>query len=795
MALEKERLMAYFQEHYLSRQEVLYKLPLSLSIDAFWPELLNRRKATAAVLPLYNAAGMPYWYVETQRMVHASERLCEAAMAQADGFDPYRAQMTSAMTEEMFFTSFVEGAQIPLQEAMDFLQRGTEPENIQEQMIWNNRCAWQAMISALYLPLDEPFVRSLAWALTQEMDNAAEDYRQTDSHPIAAMRAERYSVPSAISLPDRMREYYDFLRDGGVHPLIKSAVGQAYILVVRPFPEGNERLARMISSAVLLRSGYDLFRDISISGVIARENYRYYKAMREILRGENGGDLTYFVEYYLELLARALEEKKTRERHREEEALEQERRMAREPLQSAPTEMRVPSAMTPDELLAVDDSIIDADTEDAGKGDDGPEVEAVPVETPGPRRRHQPPWPLCSQEEFLEKVDALKDSPYERCREYPEHIRAMLSHGMTTFTVTDWSRILQIPRRKADHECRALYDRGMLEKHLGGDLMRYSFRIAPDGAATESPPQWATRAKLAAKASAWAAMSFEDKVETFSRSKSNIRRRAAETIREMLAKGIYRFHRSEWVGYMGVPKENADDACDVMAERGIIRNVTPEQRTALYEFCLQEEAADPALSTDLTETLRVLAADPLSSSFQRIGQFLLKLIDSGREHFAPKEWGETFDVSKTTYCTDVRRAMNMGLIHKMRDGHGRCIYRLNRERPADVRSDALTSKQKQYLATMYGQFGQKEFCAEDCSKLLHTDDSTMYFHLKNFAERGILETIREPGKANRYVFAVSSEEHPECFRQVAGPLPPSQQQEQDAERLMESAAGRATLSA
>ena len=107
MALEKERLMAYFQEHYLSRQEVLYKLPLSLSIDAFWPELLNRRKATAAVLPLYNAAGMPYWYVQTQRMVHASEQLCEAAMAQADGFDPYRAQMTSAMTEEMFFTSFV----------------------------------------------------------------------------------------------------------------------------------------------------------------------------------------------------------------------------------------------------------------------------------------------------------------------------------------------------------------------------------------------------------------------------------------------------------------------------------------------------------------------------------------------------------------------------------------------------------------------------------------------------------------------------------------------------------------
>ena len=131
MAMEKEKLLAYFMEHYISRQEVLYKLPLNISIDAFWPELLKRRKANATLLPLNDASGMPLWYVQTERMVRASEKLCEEAMAQEDDFDPYRAPMTSAMTEEMFFTSFVEGAQISLQEAMDFLQRGTEPETIQ----------------------------------------------------------------------------------------------------------------------------------------------------------------------------------------------------------------------------------------------------------------------------------------------------------------------------------------------------------------------------------------------------------------------------------------------------------------------------------------------------------------------------------------------------------------------------------------------------------------------------------------------------------------------------------------
>ena len=116
-------------------------------------------------------------------------------------------------------------------------------------------------------------------------------------------------------------------------------MAQAYLLVTRPFPEGNERLSRMMSSAVLLRSGYDFFRDISISSVIARESYRYYKCMCEIIRSENGGDLTYFLQYYLELLVRALDVRNERQRkreqearEREEEALRQERELARQPL-------------------------------------------------------------------------------------------------------------------------------------------------------------------------------------------------------------------------------------------------------------------------------------------------------------------------------------------------------------------------------------------------------------------------------------------------------------------------------
>lgn len=118
MAMDKEMLLQRLQKQYLTRQEVMYKLPLNISINSFWPELVDRRKMNSVTLPLHRGDGKPYWYVLTDKMIAASEKLCSLALDCSEAIDPYVAGLTSAMTEEMFFTSFVEGAQISLQEAM-----------------------------------------------------------------------------------------------------------------------------------------------------------------------------------------------------------------------------------------------------------------------------------------------------------------------------------------------------------------------------------------------------------------------------------------------------------------------------------------------------------------------------------------------------------------------------------------------------------------------------------------------------------------------------------------------------
>ncbi len=101
--MDKQQLLVYFQDHYLSRQDVLYKLPLNISIDSFWQDLVNQRKARATMLPLYSATGQPYWFVTTDRMVKASERLCEEAL-QHEAFSrtiPYRKWWISSDAAEI----------------------------------------------------------------------------------------------------------------------------------------------------------------------------------------------------------------------------------------------------------------------------------------------------------------------------------------------------------------------------------------------------------------------------------------------------------------------------------------------------------------------------------------------------------------------------------------------------------------------------------------------------------------------------------------------------------------------
>ena len=74
-------------------------------------------------------------------MVACSEKIVDALFENETEYDPYTEPLPVMTLEEVFFTGYIEGAQITMQAAMDFLTGEQPPRDIEEQLIVNNRMA------------------------------------------------------------------------------------------------------------------------------------------------------------------------------------------------------------------------------------------------------------------------------------------------------------------------------------------------------------------------------------------------------------------------------------------------------------------------------------------------------------------------------------------------------------------------------------------------------------------------------------------------------------------------------
>ncbi|MBR0391862.1 MAG: Fic family protein, partial [Oscillospiraceae bacterium] len=328
--MDKERLFRYLDRKYSSKSEIIPNIPLGENADVIWEEILHSRRERSIELPLVNVNGDAYWYILTRKMISASEVIVEELLEQENTAEPHTSSVSTI--EEIYYTGFMEGAQISVQDAMKFLQSGEEPESVEELILLNSRQAAGFAAENMYHAIDSNYLHNLAYFLTEGLDNGSGDFRMTDNIEIPSMQGESVQLPPAAMLPEQTERFADFLTTTGTHPLIKAAVAQAWVLAYRPFPEGNERLARLLSNVILIRAGYGFFGNISISSILAQTSYEYFLAIANILRVENGADLTYFLEYYLVTLSSAVNELKARKQHQAYTVIEAEQQMAAEPL-------------------------------------------------------------------------------------------------------------------------------------------------------------------------------------------------------------------------------------------------------------------------------------------------------------------------------------------------------------------------------------------------------------------------------------------------------------------------------
>ena len=300
-------LIEEFIERYLSRAEIIHRLPVSRPISSFWPALQEARRARATELALKDQAGRLFWFVLNPSI----ERQCDAiaALARRDAlFDsPALLRMADdAVIDEAVFSSMIEGAFTSREAAANFLRRDRKPKDKSEQMVKNNYDALTYALGHLDEEITEDTIVEIARIVTRSAaEEVVEGYRKKQVY-VMGREDVVYRPPEAARVPEMMRALAAFIHESELHPVLKACAAHFYLAYVHPFADGNGRTARALSYMMLIQSGYAFFRYFSISNLVAKERGKYYQAMANVEESE--GDMTYFIDFYSGMLARSVQE-------------------------------------------------------------------------------------------------------------------------------------------------------------------------------------------------------------------------------------------------------------------------------------------------------------------------------------------------------------------------------------------------------------------------------------------------------------------------------------------------------
>ncbi len=303
-----QEILSVYLEKYLPRKDILHRLPVSVPIAEAWPQLQKARRERSKPLPLAAVDGQPFWWVLTESITKQTEEILSLARRELvfEGAG-YEEAFREALPDEAYYSGVIEGAFTTKREAREVLSAQRSPKNRSEQMVKNNYEALGYVLEHLDTPITEQTILDI-WGLvtkdTLDADEAQNAYRSGKVFVRSGRGELVYTAPEAEKVPGMMASLVDFLANDQLSPLIKACVAHFYFVYVHPFSDGNGRTARTLSYMLLLQAGYDFFRFFSISDVIARERSKYYKAIKDV--EDDDFDMTYFIDYYTGMLARAV---------------------------------------------------------------------------------------------------------------------------------------------------------------------------------------------------------------------------------------------------------------------------------------------------------------------------------------------------------------------------------------------------------------------------------------------------------------------------------------------------------
>lgn len=187
-----------------------------------------------------------------------------------------------------------------------------------EQELAGYRAALDYLYREPWQPLNVGLIMQLHRLLFQYTEVSGGPFKTTDNLVVDRLpdgtRVKRFTPVSAADTPGHVTELIDrYLaaqRDARHHPVIMVGLFALDLLTIHPFLDGNGRITRALTNALLQDAGYQVTRYVSLETSIARSADAYYATLLGSTAHWHQAqhDPWSWLRYFVDIVARSYEE-------------------------------------------------------------------------------------------------------------------------------------------------------------------------------------------------------------------------------------------------------------------------------------------------------------------------------------------------------------------------------------------------------------------------------------------------------------------------------------------------------
>jgi len=212
-----------------------------------------------------------------------------------------------ALILESHHSTHIEGTALSLKQAKEILDgkkvKGVNRDDEKELLNYKKAMDFLSKYLGKEDPVTEGIVRELHKITVRGVRSEKAEpgnYRRIQNYVVNSRTKEViYTPPAPLEVPHLMREFTEWINKAeDVSPVLVAGIAQFQFVHIHPFVDGNGRTARLLSTLILYKTGYDFKRLFTISEYYDKDRPSYYQAIQSVR--QNNMDMTVWLEYFVE---------------------------------------------------------------------------------------------------------------------------------------------------------------------------------------------------------------------------------------------------------------------------------------------------------------------------------------------------------------------------------------------------------------------------------------------------------------------------------------------------------------